>query len=35
MWATRRFIFRLDIGRADYLRPLGGIRLDDDSKLVR
>src|SRR5215813_3237096 len=27
--------FRLDIGRADYLRPLGGIRLDDDSKLLR
>src|SRR3989454_820674 len=26
---------RLDIGRADYLRPLGGIRLDDDSKLLR
>src|SRR5262245_28291053 len=31
----RDALFRLDIGRADYLRPLGGIRLDDDSKLVR
>src|SRR5262245_9338199 len=28
-------LFRLDIGGADYLRPLGGIRLDDDSKLLR
>src|SRR5215813_10757828 len=31
----RDALFRLDIGRADYLRPLGGIRLDDDSKLLR
>src|SRR5262249_42378731 len=30
----RDALFRLDIGRADYLRPLGGIRLDDDSKLL-
>src|SRR6516225_9118695 len=28
-------LFRLDMGRADYLHPLGGIRLDDDSKLLR
>src|SRR5215469_3387014 len=27
--------FRFDVGRPDYLRPLGGIRLDDDSKLLR
>src|SRR5262245_8997653 len=26
---------RRDVGRADYLGPLGGIRLDDDSKLLR
>src|SRR6516164_5614469 len=31
----RDALFRLDIGRADYLRPLGGIRLDDDSKFLR
>src|SRR5215471_3894439 len=27
--------FRLDVGRPDHPRPLGGIRLDDDSKLLR
>src|SRR6266511_4365698 len=26
---------RLDVGCADHLRPLGGIRLDEDSKLLR
>src|SRR5262245_6013008 len=26
---------RLDVGRPDHLRPLDGIRLDDDSKLLR
>src|SRR5262245_36620063 len=31
----RDALFRLDIGRSDYLRPLGGIRLDDDSKFLR
>src|SRR5262249_33178373 len=31
----RDALFRPDISFADYLRPLGGIRLDDGSKLLR
>ena len=32
--APRPPLLRLDVGRPDHLRPLGGIRLDDDNKLL-
>src|SRR5215510_14884672 len=35
LWNARPGSLRLDVGCADYLRPFSGIRLDDDSKLLR